>query len=436
MTMPTAVSRMPPDFKVAEENFFWFNEPISLPVPAFHQERNMPTTIPYDPTLAIGQLVSESTMQRMHEISAIQAPADAAEDTLNSLRTIARSIDLTIQELRDMGIEAPDLVKQREELEAQARSAAAEYARVRAASQDRLQGLAAPAPEHRESPVDYGRSHLQQMPLTSDSLQFNVQYFPYDKDEQQMAAVASFVADHVNAFGDEVKRQASAAVVSGIANQSAPGDIAGTFIIGVSCMHKNAALLAPLVLDIDKAIRIWNQTYPDDAIETDQPQDLVEIAAKSGTDAEKSLHLVSGATHGSFFIGMVHVLASSANRDSRAMHSLAADLQRPFETGGWFAHVAGDPGADLSYTSYARECLQSREVDSRSTRIATRDDLIDTSVEDTPDTNAMLGALDDYLQQALQGKTEVPVSYYLKPFPQSELVQLWAAKHHPASRAR
>ena len=43
----------------------------------------MPSTIPYDPSLVLGNIVSQAKLDNLVAISAAQAPADAAEDTLH-----------------------------------------------------------------------------------------------------------------------------------------------------------------------------------------------------------------------------------------------------------------------------------------------------------------------------------------------------------------
>ena len=64
----------------------------------------MPSTIPYDPSLVLGNIVSKEKLDNIVQISKLQAPADAAESELNSLISLKRSVDMTIQETMGMGI--------------------------------------------------------------------------------------------------------------------------------------------------------------------------------------------------------------------------------------------------------------------------------------------------------------------------------------------
>ena len=64
----------------------------------------MPSTIPYDPSLALGNLVDPKALVALEKISDLQEPADKAEDALNGQISLKRSLDMTVQELIDMGL--------------------------------------------------------------------------------------------------------------------------------------------------------------------------------------------------------------------------------------------------------------------------------------------------------------------------------------------
>ena len=56
----------------------------------------MPTSIPYDPSLVLGNVVHPEKMIVLENISALQAPVDAAEANLNSLITRKHPIKYTL----------------------------------------------------------------------------------------------------------------------------------------------------------------------------------------------------------------------------------------------------------------------------------------------------------------------------------------------------
>ena len=65
----------------------------------------MPNTIPYDPSLTMGNIVHPLRVSILEKIAAAQAPVTAAETNLNSLITLKRSLDATIREMLEMGVD-------------------------------------------------------------------------------------------------------------------------------------------------------------------------------------------------------------------------------------------------------------------------------------------------------------------------------------------
>jgi hypothetical protein len=65
----------------------------------------------------------------------LQAPADAAQHNLNSLITLKRSLDTTIQEMVDMGIDMPELRKELSIIDERVRKAAIAYGAARRAAE-------------------------------------------------------------------------------------------------------------------------------------------------------------------------------------------------------------------------------------------------------------------------------------------------------------
>ena len=64
----------------------------------------MPSTIPYDPSLVLANIVHPDVLSTVQQISALQAVPDAAQETLNSLVSMRRSFDMTIMEVNNLGI--------------------------------------------------------------------------------------------------------------------------------------------------------------------------------------------------------------------------------------------------------------------------------------------------------------------------------------------
>ncbi|CAD6556931.1 hypothetical protein LMG28727_06243 [Paraburkholderia kirstenboschensis] len=135
----------------------------------------------------------------------------------------------------------------------------------------------------------------------------------------------------------------------------------------MTCTHKDALLLAPFILDVDKGIRAFNAYFPDDMIKTDSIASISKIAAQANTKDEKSLTLLSGATVGSCFIGMVHILNSTETESSETMESVADSLQSQFKIAGWFEDVSGGFGVNASFSDDAKALLSTQNVTSHCT---------------------------------------------------------------------
>lgn len=84
--------------------------------------------------------------------------------------------------------------------------------------------------------------------------------------------------------------------------------IEGTLIFSVSCTHKNASLLAPLVLNPDKGIKIWNQIFPANKLDPTYLEDMKNAATEYSDEKYDKYYVATGTTFGSGFIGMVHVV--------------------------------------------------------------------------------------------------------------------------------
>ena len=219
------------------------------------------------------------------------------------------------------------------------------------------------------------------MPLSSDSLRMNAQYFSYENEKQgsdsSIKQAKGFVSAMTSFLGTKRSAEITTAVGTQMTTQKETNDLEGTLVITVTCTHKDAALLAPFVLDVDKAIRAWNSLCDEgdiDAskrIKVDDVRNFQEIAKEEGTEDEEKLHLLSGVTYGSSFVGMVHVLKSSSSQSSQNVSTAAASLQAQMETGNWFASASGGFGIDASFANDVKSLLSSQSLTSTVSIITT-----------------------------------------------------------------
>jgi hypothetical protein len=338
----------------------------------------MPSTIPYDPSLVLGNVVSQAKLDIVTAIAGAQAQADAAEDQLNSLLALKRSLDMTVQELINMNVDATELIQESQQTAQQITQAAVDYGKARLSAEKAIQPLKLKirtVNDSIESPVDYNKTQIKTMPLAADSLKMNCQYFAFDSNEQSSqshaATVASFVSDSVSAGGfgwsGTFSSQAKSSAQSQMTSQHQRHDISGTLVVTITCTHKDAVLLAPFILDPDKAVRVWNATYPNDMIKTNDPAGIAQILAQQGTKQEQSISVLSGQTCGSCFIGMVHTLNTTDTTSSEKLYSVAESLQSQFSVANWFENASGGFGVNASFSNDAKNLLSSQNVTSHCT---------------------------------------------------------------------
>lgn len=316
----------------------------------------MPSTIPYAPSLVLGSIVDDEALKTVKAISDLLQPVDAAQETLNSFIAMRRSLKMTADELVNMNITPTELLDQIDGVDQQVEKAAIDYATVRVEQELKLQPLRASmrlVNAQVESPLNLKRSVIQTLPLAADSLKMDAQYFSFDENEEfarnTTSNIRRFIAGSGRIGKSKVSAELARSAVEQINRQRQTHDISGTLVLTATCTHRNARVLAPLVIDVDKAIRIWNQLFKgaEDHLVNDIDA-MQRVAARAGTADEKSLQIISGATYGSSFVGMVHVLRSEKSRSRQDMRADASTLQIKAETQNWWKSASGGLGVDSS----------------------------------------------------------------------------------------
>ena len=179
----------------------------------------MPSTIPYEPSLVLGNIVKQEKLDNAELIAAYQAEADAKEVTMNSLIALRTNLDMTVQELTNLGVETPEITAEIKELNKQISTAAAEYGKVKLETEKNIQPLRATMSmmsDDIESPLDYTKSEVKSMGVSSDSMQLNVRYFSVDsnkeRSESQASSIGGFVSEAMSGFGQAHAMQLSKSV--------------------------------------------------------------------------------------------------------------------------------------------------------------------------------------------------------------------------------
>ena len=333
----------------------------------------MSMVIPYVPGLAMGGIVDPSLLKSLVAVSEAQSIVNAAQDKLNSYISMKKSLDMTIQEMIDMNLDTGDLTEKLKTVAQQVTKAAEDYVQLRLDQELKIQSIKNDMPHVTSqymSPVDFNSTIFKKdLPLSSDSLKLDSQYFFFESNDTKdptIGKIKKYIASQTGALGADNGEKVSSAVADQIDRQRDNHDIEGTLIITATCTHKNAIILTPLVLDTDRAIGAWNNTYTDDQIKED---DLSPVTEVKNSD-NKSIDILSGATFGSCFVGMVHVLKSESSTSSdRSMKSIAEALQEKAKLGQWLEDKKGGVGIDPIVESDMRSLLSKADIKSHITII-------------------------------------------------------------------
>ena len=93
----------------------------------------MATSIPYDPSLVLGNLIHEKDIKQLQAIKKAEEPANAAQNKLNDSIQTKHKLDMTLQEMVEMNVPANDLGDFKDSIEEVGKSIAenaAEYGKA------------------------------------------------------------------------------------------------------------------------------------------------------------------------------------------------------------------------------------------------------------------------------------------------------------------
>lgn len=454
----------------------------------------MSSTIPCYSNLALGDVVNPETTQTLIAIAEAEAPVEAAHVYLNALLASQKSIMTTRAELFYLNAPVESLDNAFQVLLPKIEAAGTVYAEERIAAEKELNDLRVKLGSTRfsiESPVNLAKSHAKIMPLASDSLSLDVEYFALDADRKDMSFYLNninlLVRSSVSRLGPNVWSQIAEPIQRAVAHRLETHNVAGTLVICASCTHKSSCVLAPLVLDVDKAMHVWNSLFPEDPCDARAMQHLADGSPEA---VQNKFSIVAGMRFGSIFVGMVHLIHEKTGSTRRLDVTIPLpsrqeerqpvpprssafipqghltperqfELRRPLRTDPPTedATLVGNtnrllskqqPFSDINVVSLgvipsvspkesksgpsSRNDAERRDVPADCYGVnglgSIRGRLEEKvqGAEQLPGMDSLMAALDDYLAKAANGNSGIPISYDLKDITKSHLARLWAAK--------
>ena len=333
----------------------------------------MPQTIPYDPSLTLGNLVPLQKLDILLEIADAQAPVEAADERFDAASMNLRSLEMMLSDIGNLEIDPGDLRDSMKKAKEQVVDSAKALVAAKVEAMPKINDLRAKLgtiSASLESPLDWNKTQIKSdLPIASDSMKLDAQYFSWDENSQSseatMSRIRSFVTASVDSLGRKVSTEAGMAAQQQTARTRETQSLEGTLVIAATATHKNAALLAPLIIDVDKAIRIWNMIHRSDMIKTNSIASMVEIAREQETKREKSLPLLSGVTYGSSFVGMVHLTKVRDTSSSQKMNSAEFNSQvQASMKASFLGNYAFGAGQNSQFSNDLMNLLSSVELQS------------------------------------------------------------------------
>lgn len=333
----------------------------------------MASSIPFDhPSLVLGHVVNTELLGLLEQIASLQAKTDAAFEKMNSFVALRRGLSMTIGELIGLGVDVVDLRSRIGELNQDVSDAARDYMAARMANDTGVQRLreqvaAIENVSGLESPLDFDGVQILRLPLASDAIKIDVQYFSYgsndDTSAEAISTIESVIRESTAALG-HAARDVPKAAAAQVHQQLKNHNLAGTLVITASASHRASAMLQPLKLDVDKAVEVWNSVHgaAGNGLNTADLASMIRASeTQEGAADARSLTLLTGANYGSSFVGMVHMVNNEFAGAGLAAGQEAA-LQEQMRLGGWMKAATGGFGVDDDVLDNVRKLLSTQNV--------------------------------------------------------------------------
>lgn len=334
----------------------------------------MSASTPYDlSSLVLGNIVDTGVVDLLKQIDSLKMQTDAAQDKMNSLITMKRSLAMTLNELIDMGIDISAVKEKIEQLDTSISQSANDYLTTKLENEDEVNklrtSLYSKTNNNAINVVDFTESRIISKPLASESIKIDVQYFTFGSNKQQdtLANIEKYIKDATSELGQK-STEVTSAVSGQINRQLQTHSLSGTLIITASCTHRNVSLIEPLIINTENIVDAWNTTFSSSGnkISVDKPETYEATDSDSENDV---LTIISGATYGSAFVGMVHMLNSDTavtNVSDTELNNMKAKMQ----LGGWLQNMEGGFGVDSNTMNEVKSMLSTQTVSSHVSIVA------------------------------------------------------------------
>jgi len=391
--------------------------------------------MPMDSRLVIGQLCDPKWITNLENINEVEYPAQLADQKLQKLILSRYKLTGVLKQMEGFFDKKDDpkldglrteikklggkIGKAAEDLVKQTIKGMKKKKKLRAEQGQKAIELSI------ESPVNFTLSAVENFPLAFDGMEFDVQYFKSDINDQKETVgnttggrtkadqgtggtkadqgeggtkavkadgggtkavkadggsgdtledtmadkvskfVSNFISDPDTSSGisgtstipadktdtNNMNQNAVMSTHSSMEAQTSAHTITGTLVIVAKCTHQNADILSPCILDSSKLMSAWNYTYPKNKLSYSGKKlfDLVfdeeKNPPKKGDDA---LHLITGCTRGSCFIGMAYTMKRETTKSSQDTAGMAETIKNVVNKDAMIGARTGQVGKHMA----------------------------------------------------------------------------------------
>jgi len=339
----------------------------------------MDSTIPYDPSLVLGHLVTQKKIDELAAVAECTKPQTLADRKLENLKLSSYKMNMVFREMDNFEMPAENkatLEKELNKLDAKVGEATLEVIRQTIKCQTKLNELLEKESQKQisvniESPLDFALSPVQSYPLSSDTMNFDVQYFRNEGNKENSSAHVDQVTGYVsNKFTSMNSPGMGGSLSSDVKNnmvaQTSNHSTEGTIVIVAYCTHRASDIITPIVLDPEKTLSAWNATFPKDKLRR-SPESMFKAALREGVNDNKGkenvLQLLTGCTRASSFIGFVHISQTEKTNTSQSASALASGMKSIIEKNMAIAAMSGEFGAPKSMSTGLKNLMSNSVVE-------------------------------------------------------------------------
>lgn len=287
-------------------------------------------------------------------------------------------------------------------------------------------------------PVEAAQLQTQSSPIRRGPTDVDVRYFHCDDEQTSRstaASISSFVGSKISSLlGDLHGASARAFAHESVTSAYDGHRITGTVVICANCTSEEAQFVSPLVLDPDAAVDAYNRSAASSsALPTDDVDEmrLVALSPSTADDQRTALPIIAGATHGSSFVGFVHLEPADAPSGSPSVESAENRAPARAEADRFAERISRSIGLDGQTPTSVKQLLSTSDIRTHCSAFAIGLAPSVTSNDSVVDLNSLMDALDDHVVQAAAGTTGVPVSLHLDNATREDIATSWLQKHHP-----